>query len=390
MRENPVRTCLIDDHLLLTRVSSQQVHILDALGRRVWQELTEKQSLTKIAQGITATYDVSREAARRDIARLVWSWRRKGLIGKSVHREASFNLPVEENGQDLISISNERIHQLSIEKFYTIADCVIRVGYGSSILADQFTPIIGNLLVENTVPAPHHTIDVWYADEGYYLSADGGPVSRYKTSSELVSHGISSLLNIAAKHKPRLMILHAGAVSAHSRGLILAGTGGKGKSTLTTALALHGFGYLGDDVIPIEMNSGRILPVPVSPCLKQGSWEIISGSLPLFTETLPVERFGQTVKYPRLPKSLMKNGTESVSSSILVFPRWEYSSLTKLQRLTRVSAIQELIESGSAFGMKDDAYDMQTVIEWLGEMELYSLTYSDLSEAIATLAKLMR
>lgn len=393
MSEKTVRTYPIDDHMLLTRVNSQQLHILDALASRVWQQLAENQSLTDIAQEITNTYDVSLETARRDIARLVWSWRREGLIGKR-HRkippESGLDLPVEGHRQNLIAVGDESIPKLSMEKYYTIADCVIRVGYGSARLADQFTPLIGRLVVEKTASVPQYTIDVWYTDEGYCLSVDGDSACQYETVSELVNQTIASIMNIAAKHELRLIILHAGAVSIHSRGLILAGSGGKGKSTLTTALALHGFDYLGDDVIPIEAGSGRILPLPVSPCLKQGSWEIIANSLPQLVETMPIDRFGQAVKYPPLPKSCMENGTEPVSSSVLVFPRWDNSSPTKLQRLTDVAAIQKLVESGCAFGMKDNACDMQAVIEWLAEMELYSLDYSDLNEAIAVIDKLRR
>jgi hypothetical protein len=51
--------------------------------------------------------------------------------------------------------------------------------------------------------------------------------------------------------------------------------------------------------------------------------------------------------------------------------------------------MQGLVDSGSAFGMKYGTFDIQAVIGWLSQMELYSLNDFELNEAIVVLAKLL-
>jgi hypothetical protein len=61
-------------------------------------------------------------------------------------------------------------------------------------------------------------------------------------------------------------------------------------------------------MIPIGKGSGRILPLPVTPYLKEGSWEIISDSLPLLVETLPIQYFGQVWKASSIAKVIHREG----------------------------------------------------------------------------------
>jgi hypothetical protein len=51
-------------------------------------------------------------------------------------------LAVGEYRTDLTAVSDERIPQLPIMEYYTIFDCVIRVGSDSSLLAKHFSSII--------------------------------------------------------------------------------------------------------------------------------------------------------------------------------------------------------------------------------------------------------
>ncbi|MDQ3244427.1 MAG: hypothetical protein M3Q09_11910, partial [Gemmatimonadota bacterium] len=47
--------------------------------------------------------------------------------------------------------------------------------------------------------------------------------------------------------------------------LLLSGTSGQGKSTLTTYLCQHGWRYMSDDVAPLRMDVNVVLPFPQSP-----------------------------------------------------------------------------------------------------------------------------
>jgi hypothetical protein len=66
-----------------------------------------------------------------------------------------------------------------------------------------------------------------------------------------------------------LLFLHAAAVEWRGRAALLAADSGSGKSTTTWALLHHGFGYLSDELAPVDLGSGRAFPYPHALCLKR-------------------------------------------------------------------------------------------------------------------------
>jgi hypothetical protein len=107
-----------------------------------------------------------------------------------------------------------------------------------------------------------------------------------------------------------LLWLHA-AAAAHGRGaLLIVGPGGAGKSTLVTALLAHGFRYLGDDVVPVDLGTGRVVPFPAAPAVRQGPGRWLP---PGDVTALP--RTGI-----RVPRRLVARAPVGVAA--LVFPRY--------------------------------------------------------------------
>ncbi len=103
----------------------------------------------------------------------------------------------------------------------------------------------------------------------------------------------------------RLLVLHAAGLSQSGRGVLLIGQGGAGKTTLAAALNAEGFGLLGDDVIPVNLD-GQLVGIGMSLCLKSGSWPILASRLPNLDHAPLIERFGQQVRFsppPGLPLS---------------------------------------------------------------------------------------
>jgi hypothetical protein len=66
-----------------------------------------------------------------------------------------------------------------------------------------------------------------------------------------------------------LFFLHAAAVEWNGAAFLLAADSGSGKSTTTWALLHHGFGYLSDELSPLDTGAMRVLPYPHALCLKQ-------------------------------------------------------------------------------------------------------------------------
>src|SRR5262245_48878322 len=53
--------------------------------------------------------------------------------------------------------------------------------------------------------------------------------------------------------RPELLFLHAAVLAAGERAFLLVAPSGGGKSTTTWALTHHGFGYLSDELAPVEL-----------------------------------------------------------------------------------------------------------------------------------------
>jgi hypothetical protein len=86
----------------------------------------------------------------------------------------------------------------------------------------------------------------------------------------LLSHPVLTLLLAEMLKRRRLFALHAGAVALSGKGLLLAGTSGVGKSTLSVAMVRAGCALLGDDTVFLEMEAGglqlRAFPDEVDLC----------------------------------------------------------------------------------------------------------------------------
>jgi hypothetical protein len=66
-----------------------------------------------------------------------------------------------------------------------------------------------------------------------------------------------------------LFFLHAAAVEWRGTALVLAAESGSGKSTTTWGLLHHGFGYLSDELSPVDIDAMRVLAYPHALCLKR-------------------------------------------------------------------------------------------------------------------------
>lgn len=70
-----------------------------------------------------------------------------------------------------------------------------------------------------------------------------------------------------------LMSLHSAVVVRAGKAILLVGDAWAGKTTLTLRLVEQNFSYFSDDVAPIRLQDGRVLPFPKPIGIKQQTWE---------------------------------------------------------------------------------------------------------------------
>jgi hypothetical protein len=127
-----------------------------------------------------------------------------------------------------------------------------------------------------------------------------------------------------------LLFLHAAVVEWQGRVALLAANSGVGKSTTTWGLLNHGFGYLSDELGPVDLEAMTVHPYPHALCLKQRP----TGPFTLPTGTLDL---GRTLHVPaRLLPSPVLTSPRSVGAVFLL----HRDSATTRPAVQRVSAAE--------------------------------------------------
>lgn len=107
------------------------------------------------------------------------------------------------------------------------------------------------------------------AEQGYLLHVPGGRTEAAADLGELVYMVEQSVVVELQKGNPSLLFLHAAALEWQGGACLLVANSGGGKSTTTWALLHHGFGYLSDELAPIDLGSMQVLGYPHALCLKR-------------------------------------------------------------------------------------------------------------------------
>ena len=70
--------------------------------------------------------------------------------------------------------------------------------------------------------------------------------------------------------RPERFWIHAAAACRDGRAVLVAGSRGRGKSTLVTSLVRMGWRYLTDEALPVDMTDDQALPFPLTPNVRVG------------------------------------------------------------------------------------------------------------------------
>jgi hypothetical protein len=144
-----------------------------------------------------------------------------------------------------------------------------------------------------------------------WTCSNGAAGDAYDTCALLYALEHAVVIELQTRRSD-LYFLHAAAAERHGRAYLLVAASGSGKSTTQWALLHHGFGYLSDELAPIELNSLNVHAYPHALCLKQPP----PPPYGLPTETLATER---TLHVPvtNLPR-LAEPGPRPVGAAIFL------------------------------------------------------------------------
>ena len=195
----------------------------------------------------------------------------------------------------------------------------------------------------------------------------------------------AELIDIVLRCARYEVALHAAAVTDIDGTLLLVGSPGAGKTTLSVALAGAGFEVISDDVVLVG-EGGRATGLPFALTAKATAWPFISGQWPNLTfEPSYLRPDGQTVAYlNEIPLAQPKSRRIKF---IILLDRQEIAP-ARVHEIDPVDALTALIAEGATRDERMSAIGFKSLIDVLQQARCFRLTYSDLSAAVAAVRSL--
>jgi hypothetical protein len=188
----------------------------------------------------------------------------------------------------------------------------------------------------------------------------------------------SDLNDRAVASRPEHLVVHAGAVMWPGDGaLLLPGTSGSSKSTLTAALVHAGFGYLSDEAVAIDLATAEVEPYAKPLALSSRSLEALG--LPTVAGELSATLAASALRpHPW--------GGPAVAR-MLVFPKYIHSARPGLEPLSRGQALVSLAEHSFNFADHGGAW-LPGLAAIVSRCSCWRLTHGDAGSAARLLVEL--
>jgi hypothetical protein len=121
-------------------------------------------------------------------------------------------------------------------------------------------------------PASHRIVgelEVYREDGRYVVRGHADATHKNGSMEEVVRRVRYSAIQFLIDARPDLVWFHAAAAVFRGRAVVFPGPRGGGKSTLVASLCARGWGYLSDDVVPLDPGSNTVLPFPQAPAVRK-------------------------------------------------------------------------------------------------------------------------
>jgi hypothetical protein len=188
----------------------------------------------------------------------------------------------------------------------------------------------------------------------------------------------------------QFLVVHAAVVERNGRALLLPGRPGAGKSTLCAALVMAGWRLLSDELALVDPQDGRVraLARPIS--LKNDAIEIIRGLAPDTVFGPPaVDTHKGTVAHMKPPSPSVRRAEETAVPQWIVMPRFVAGQELHLNPVSKASAFWGIADNSLNYEILGET-GFTTLVRLVDRCQCYSLTHSDLSDAVAALVRLSR
>ena len=182
------------------------------------------------------------------------------------------------------------------------------------------------------------------------------------------------------------LLFHAAVIEKGGRAGVFPGETGSGKTTLAAALVAEGYRYFSDELAVLNVDSLRVLPLPLPMSVKPESVRPLSHYYPGLRKCATHLRTdGKKVRYlPPSATAFAGIDDDPAPIDFLVFPRYTKGAENRLVELDRLGGLQRLAKTGSS-NRDLTTRDVEAMLSLLERIPCYELVFSELSQAILLL-----
>ena len=379
-----VRLFIIDNQSIVYSHAAQKLFTFNTAATFLWCAFEIDPDPAAVARELEAHAGVDVAEARRRVDAALQSWKELGLLGegegrakrpaprrrrRSKRRPASL-LPAYAN------------RKFVTQETYALLSATVRVRYASKAQRAFVHPILAHLAKPRA--RPMSTVEL-VADGDRHHVCQNGAIERANLALDEIGPTVKWLVWEAALNSHRFFLnIHAGVVSDGKNVLMLPAAPGSGKSSLTAALSRSGLDYFSDEVVVLEEPDLSARPIPLAICVKSTGWDLMAPFFPKL-KTLKVHRRGdgKIVRYiPPPPFKLGSRRERIYPVRRIVFPKYIAGSETALTPLSRVEALNRLMEECLAIPVPLTLRRIQRLVRWIKGIDCYDLKMSTLDQAV--------
>ncbi|GAB4164105.1 MAG: hypothetical protein Tsb0033_25180 [Winogradskyella sp.] len=275
-----------------------------------------------------------------------------------------------------------------ISKHYACFGNAFQVNFDTDLVEKTIHPSIAHLEMNEAIP-PDVVFDIYLEQDQLCLFKDELLLRRVPKKDYHLIQGkfVMELLSFI-HHKNEsdwIGTFHGSTISDGTNAILLIGASGKGKSTLSALLVAHGFEVVADDVSPLLFEDKHIYYNPSAISLKKGAFEVLTPLISSF-DRIPETLFNKnkgSIKYFN-PNPPLK---PSYPCKALIMVNYSKGKTTTLKPLSVKVPLETLIPDS---WLSPNPKHAQHFLDWLEDLELYQLTYSDTQSVIEEVSSLFK
>jgi hypothetical protein len=205
-------------------------------------------------------------------------------------------------------------------------------------LAGLFEPMIADGTAE-----PVATVRLQVLADGARLLVNGALVADSSGAAPLMRRCYREVVTCYVERHPELVWMHAGCAATENGAVILPGDWGRGKTSIVLALCEHGWSYFSDDIAPVDVASGEVLPFPATPQKRPPTRAVVSrDELGILPKSAAAVDAHLVAKNPR-------------PLSMIVLPYYRRNAAAEFFDISPAEAVGEMLESCLSLTKNEDA-----------------------------------